>query len=654
MNVIFFYNLIAANGWRWRFEIITPDTTLLSNPQYVEIPENVISADITWQAKFPNAAIGLCDTPSVKMTFNMANLEGSAELLGLRQRLDAPFLQFDAPFANVPDYTYEWFNPETAMFETVTVPGYSAKVRTIRLSNVLRVMTNYGNNAVTFNDLFGTDANAQSTAMVFSGIQTMQPPSTYNHKQKTLTIEFMHLNRYVLEQINPSMVDAQISLIAPYITNSVIIHAWKDSVSTRRIELHETTGDEESYESDNIFLWKTNDFFTALSTLFREIRKYLIRQDGFTFTSFNSYLDFARFYRQNLDNGQKAAMLDVSDLYFIGKVFSSNADDNTPELVAGTFSESSKFYEFKNMFDFMVDMFENGLKSFFYEFSMFGQPLYSTLELPPNGAEELSEDVISLDDESERQYAALAGYEAAVNDTNIVATVFGRALVDETYNFTTYFHNVFRDWEYSFCPQANSPATVKFEGYGVNADQLEGQLFYVDSGKVYAVHPACDFAESISTFAQDAFITQDTISQNSAQWINGTSIFSPIDKDAGFARIEEKFAEYTAKWLGSIGIVRHIGYQCVSQLSSDKQRKFGGVYYLRKGTIVSGSPVIDISMPMPRNVGRRYTLATGFFDAWLQVPQDRVFLLSSECDIVRGITKNEFFAQDTPITFIPL
>jgi hypothetical protein len=57
---------------------------------------------------------------------------------------------------------------------------------------------------------------------------------------------------------------------------------------------------------------------------------------------------------------------------------------------------------------------------------------------------------------------------------------------------------------------------------------------------------------------------------------------------------------------------------------------------------------------MPRNAGRRYTIGAGLFDAWLNVPSSRVFLISSELDIVSGVSKNEFFAQDLPITISPL
>jgi hypothetical protein len=113
--------------------------------------------------------------------------------------------------------------------------------------------------------------------------------------------------------------------------------------------------------------------------------------------------------------------------------------------------------------------------------------------------------------------------------------------------------------------------------------------------------------------------------------------------DKGFSRITEKINEYINRWRGEIGVARRIGYEIISNLSSDKQRKFSGT------TILTGW-ISPTSAPLPRNVGRIYTIGAGLFDHWLDVPTSRVFLLSSELDIVKGVAQNEFFAQDIPIT----
>lgn len=659
MNVIYYYNLTAHNGWLWRFEIITSDTTLLSNPTYIEIPENAVTSEITWQAKFQNAPIGLTDTPSVTMSFNMANLASSPELLALRAKLDSPFLPFDVPIAATPPYSYEGYDPITGAYGTINVPGGTLATATVRLSNVLRVMTNFGNpNETDFNNLKGTEVNAQSTAMVFSGVQAVSPPSTYNHRTKTITVEFMHLNRYVLEQMNPSMVDSEISTLTSLPAASVIINGWKDPASSGHIELHETSGDEESYQSDNVRLYKVKDLFDTIGTLFTTIRKAIIRQDGFTFNGFAPYLTFAKFYKQNLDNGLQGGVLAYNELYFIGRVYSATTDGNAPETIGGMFAPSSKFYGFKNMFDFLVDVSECGTKAFYYEYAMFSQLLITTLELPPNDAELLTLENIELDDESERQYAALGGYESEVAGNNITVSNFGRAQVEDTFNFVPYFHNVFQDWSYSFAvPTSPPPPNSTILGFSTNITALEGQLFYEASGKVIAVHAACDFQNTALGYAQDVFAANFTIAPSAYSWLFQTGfiiIGSPYIPDEGFARIEEKMSSYYALWRSELGIARRIGYEIVSNLSSDRQRKFSGSCRLKAGRIVSGSPVTDISMPFPRNVGRRYTLDTGFFDAWLDIPASRVFLISSELDIVKGLSKNDFFAQDIPITITPI
>lgn len=654
MNAIFFYNLTAKNGWRWRFEIITAGDTLLSNPDYVEIPENVITEEITWTAKFPKAPLGLSDTPSVKLTFNLENLGTSPQLEYLRSRLEAPFLVFDMPFLINPDSSYPVYDPETDTFVTQDIPGGTPQLVKIRLTNVLRVMTDYGDpNTTSFEQLRGTNENAENSTMVFSGVQDFSPAGDDDLLTDALTIEFMHLNRYVLQQINPSMLDSRMRSIAPIIAASVIVTGWKDPSSTRRIELHETSGDDYSYESMNIQLYSVQNFFNAISTLFREVRKYLIRQDGFTWNGFETYLQFARFYKINLNTGLQGAALNANELLFIGRIYPSYTDGGAPEAVGGTFSQGSKFWSYKTLFDFFVDICECGTKELYRETGLSAQLLKTSLIIPPGAIIQLTRDSIGLEAQSTRQYAALSGFEVAVAESTIALNSFGRALVEETFNFDMYFHNVFRQWEYAFCPDNTTSAVVR--GYSTNAAALEGQLFYLDGPtRVIAAHPACDFADE-NAYVQDLFQTGDTISPNAFKWLYpaflGIGIFNA---DEGFALIEEKMSEYIARWQANFGIARLVGTEIVANLSSDRQRKFSGSYTLKAGRIESGSPVTDIQMPFPRNLGRKYTVESTFFNAWRNVPTQRIFVLSSELDIVKGLSKNDFFAQDLPVTFISL
>ena len=645
MNVIYYYNLTANNGWRWRFEIITSDTALLSSPAYVEIPEGVIQQEITWQAKFANAPIGLCDTPSVSLSLCMKYLDGSPELINLRTKLDAPFLNFDAPIDTVEGLIVEVFNFELGIYEIVTIPDYSAQVPTIRLSNVLRVMTNFGNDAVTFNDLRGTDENATNTTMCFSGVQSISPPSSYNHKTKCITIEFMHLNRYVLEQINPGMVDVQMGLITPRKARTLIMHGFKGS-TPYAVELHQTSGDKDSFNAENIWLYKTDQLFEAIDTIFTQIRKYIIRQDGFTWNGFDSYLLHSRFYRQNLLTGLQGTTLLKSDLYFIGRVYSPATDGNDPELIGGTFAQSSRFYGMKNMFDFIVDICECGTKAIYYEYGLVPQLLATTTELPPNGAEQLTPDNLALGDESERQFGALGGYECEVSGGNIAVSNFGRAQSEDRFNFVPYFHNVFQEFSYAFCPDGKFNPVLR--GMATDVASLEGQLFYADGlTNTIAVHPACDFKNNVLTYEKDTFTAGATITPQAANWFFTGNFFVPFKIDEGFDRIISKMNEYINLWRNDMGVARRIGYEIIANLSSDKQRKFSG-------SASAYGWLGSTALPMPRNAGRRYKIGTGLFDAWLNVPSSRVFLISSELDIVSGVSENEFFAQDVPITISPL
>ncbi len=655
MNAIFFYNLTAENGWRWRFEIITSHDTLLSSPQYVEIPEGAITSEVVWQSKFPNTPIGLPDTPSVKMTFRMDELGSTPALQYLRGKLDSPFQVYEVSFGSTADSSYTVYDPNTDSYITIDVAGKPPAVSKIRLSNVLRVMTDYGNpNIASFDELRGTNANAENSTIVFSGVQTVEPPSEYNHKTKTLTIEFLHLNRYVLQQVNASMIDAQIKLQAPFYFASAILASWKDPNSAKRVELHLSSGDDKSYLSQNIAVYPVAALFTTLSTVFNEIRKYLLRQTGFTWNGFTSYMNFARFYKQNLDNGLQGAALSYSELYFVGRVFPPSTDGGESVPIGGMFAAGSKFMEYKNMFDFLLDLSECCTKELYRETVFAPQLLKTGLELPPNGIEELTTELLALGESSLRQFGALGGYETAVAGGNITASDMGRAGVDQTYNFIPYFHNVFQGWEYSYCPD-NGTTSNPIRGYDFSgADKLEGQIFYVESNKLIAAHPACDF-ENETGYAQDTFNANTVINPETFGWLYPKFLgFPSFNADEGFERIAEKWNEYVNYWRTDMGLARLLGYEIVANLSSDKQRKFSADCRLQSGAIVSGSPVTDISMPFPRNIGRKYTIASDLFDSWISIPTSRVYLISSELDVVKGISKNDFFAQDLPIIFIPI
>jgi hypothetical protein len=641
MNAIFFYNLTARNGWRWRFEIITPAPTLLSSPQYIKIPDNVITSDITWQVKFPGLPLGLTDAPSVKLSFNMANLQVTPELAYLAQKLDAPFEKFDVPFTAGAPFTYDQYDPEQGTTQPITVVAQVPVVPKIRLTNVLRVMCNYGNPLTTFATMQGNDENATNSTMVFSGAQAVAPPSTYNSHTKTLTIEFLHLNKYVLENINPTMVDAQIRQLPPIYAKSVVLTGWKDPSGTQRIEIHECDGDENAIASNNVVLYRVQDLFSTISTLFQLIRKHLIRQDGFTWNGIDSYLSFARFYKTNLNDGQKGAVLPFAQLYFIGRVMSPYTGGDAPEAIAGTFAEGSAFYGFKNMWDFLFDVCECATKGLYSEFGLSPVLIY---DIAPSSIETLTRDNFALDDESERQFNALGGYETAVADVNIAVSDFGMAQASETFNFVPYFHNIFREWDYAFCIDKDFDPIIR--GFGANISELEGQLFYVEGGKAIAAHPACDFKNGASSFAQDPFNAAAAMPPETFKWLKGVlGVFIP---DQGFTQITEKLNEFIGYWRGNLGVVRHIGYQVLSNFSSDKQRKFSG------GFKVGNDSVTDLSMPLPRNTGRKYTITSDMFDPWIVVPTARVFLLSSELDIVLGVSKNELFAQDAPILITSL
>ncbi|MBL7990934.1 MAG: hypothetical protein JNN25_05815, partial [Candidatus Kapabacteria bacterium] len=244
MNIVYYQNMTAANGWRWRLEIHTADTTNLSSPTYIKLPLNVVDDEIVWQAKFEKLPCGLVETPSLKLSFNVRHLDATPELQHLRSRLFKPFVNYEVQgeTVEIPEYTY-W---DPTQQTNITIPEHDESIAplvpTVRLSNVVRLKTDFGavNDTTVFQPI--TDNDSSLSLVVFSGAQRIAPEPEYDIEKGTLTIEFMHLTRVALEQVNYTIVETffYASSVPKFSANHVIL--TQQTQSGQRLEIRETVG----------------------------------------------------------------------------------------------------------------------------------------------------------------------------------------------------------------------------------------------------------------------------------------------------------------------------------------------------------------------------------------------------------------------------
>lgn len=121
MNVIYFTNIYARNGWKWRLEIFTADVVPLSSPTYVDLGLAVVSDEITWAAKYNKLPIGLSETPSLKLKFNISALEDNTTLQHLRDRLFDQFVQYTFPTLSGISASIDVTDPVTGIVSQVVV-----------------------------------------------------------------------------------------------------------------------------------------------------------------------------------------------------------------------------------------------------------------------------------------------------------------------------------------------------------------------------------------------------------------------------------------------------------------------------------------------------------------------------------------------------
>jgi hypothetical protein len=650
MNVIYYQNIKIYGGWRWRLEIHTADTTNLSSPTYIKIPLDVIESEMVWQAKFEKLPCGLVETPSLKISFNVRNLGGTPELQHLRSRLFKPFVNYDIEneTIRIPEYTY--WDPTQQI--NITIPArtesIAPKVPRVRLSNVVRLKTDFGavNDTSVFQPI--TDSDSALSLVVFSGVQRIAPEPEYDIEKGTLTIEFMHLIRFALEQVNYTIVETFFySLpVTRYSTNHVILA--QQTQSGQRLEIRETIagGNEGNLQYNGIQLAPVSLLFDSIKKPFEFIRDKILRVPNSTFNAFPlGPLEFATLYQQT-DTGMQGGI--VTNPLFIYRIYDAYADENGSPIVGGTFSDASEFAKYKNMYDFLQDVYNSSMKVSLWDAGFAWANLQDGISVVSGVGMQLTRYNISVENLTP-QADTIGTVEVVAGGKNITFANIGTGLVDTTANIFCYFHNEFPEW--SFIESKASDAQIIGEigasvidavGENISRPEYEGKLFYEQGGKYYAVHPACGYADN-GTAQQDQFVAAEALPANILQWA----------KKKDWDAVDERVNKYFALWRRDFGLANRVGNAMLRHFAFDDQKKFSGKTRI-KGIYSGGGGSALLSLPMPRNVGALYTRDADLIESFTNTPTARCYLTSASMNILSGLSDVEFHAIPNPITFIPL
>ena len=650
MNVVYYQNMTAANGWRWRLEIHTADTTNLSSPTYIKLPLNVIDDEIVWQAKFEKLPCGLVETPSLKLSLNVRKLGATPELQHLRSRLFKPFVNYDLQGETITYPEQTFWNPVTGMVETI--PGGTQTIAplipTVRLSNVVRLKTDFGavNDTTVFQPI--TDSDSALSLVVFSGAQRIAPEPEYDIEKGTLTIEFMHLTRVALEQVNYTIVETffYASSVPKFSANHVIL--TQQTQSGQRLEIRETVGggNEGNLQYNGIQLAPVSLLFDSIRQPFEFIRNKILRVPTSTFNAFPlGPLEFASLFQQT-DTGMQGAP--VLNPLFIARIYDAYADENGVNAVGGTFSNVSEFAKYKNMYDFLQDVYNSALKVSLWDAGFAWANLQDGISVVSGGGMQLTRYNMSVENLTP-QADTIGSVEVVAGGTNITLGNTGTGLVDTTANIFCYFHNEFPEW--SFIESKASDAQIIGEigasvidavGENITRPEYEGKLFYEQGGKYYAVHPACGYADN-GTAQQDQFVAASALPANILQWA----------KKKDWDAVDERVNKYFALWRRDFGLANRVGNSMLRHFAFDDQKKFSGKTRI-KGSYSGGGGSVLLSLPMPRNTGALYTRDADLIESFTNTPTARCYLTSASMDVLSAITDVEFHAIPNPITFIPL
>ncbi len=338
-----------ANGHRYKL-VFTPandqNATSLSGAT-VEIPDDVIEVVSDGSYEFDKLPIGMPQTPTFKVTVKLHKLRSSDELRDLRTFITHP------TFANggILDYA-----------------GGLGYGYTFNTSNVWSIYTDEGAS-------LAAGENVEPETLLFQGAQHRLPSrklKVIKYVKATTEIELFHIVRVCLETLTPTGIAgsffyagyaAQPSNGAQYAYD--VIYAGNETTYLKR------WGHSSLIQPRGKF-YRLYDLFAEIQALARKVYQQYTRKPGFFqmgsvnvgVSGYGTPFDHLKFYKQSYDsNNTRGALLDRTEVYFLGYIWSGFAPFTQPNILGGFLSERSEnsIFKYPTAWDFLKACSESTL-----------------------------------------------------------------------------------------------------------------------------------------------------------------------------------------------------------------------------------------------------------------------------------------------------
>jgi hypothetical protein len=600
-------------------ELFTADPAPLNTPTEIVLPDNCVTKEsLKWSCKFASGLpIGITDTPTLTVTFNLETLLATPELDFLRNRLLKPFLIENVAPTVVPAYTETqrvWVvdanEVEGGYWQDVitNIPAQTIEpdVKEYKLTNVIILKSDKGDSAL-------DEANFR---FMFTGCQRLSPTAKLFFKTarkgayRPLSVEFMHSARFVLEQISPSSVVTK--LRSKVVQNASYAANVEFQDNPKKAQFIEQQKNVDASNAGMVY-YKVSDFYAVLEEITNEVTQKVDRTSVGTSAVPTGGWAFGLYYAADPTDFSKGLGVTSANMWFLGSVL----EPPNGERRGGMLDNGSPLHQRETMFDALKEMYEAGsivrysnARTFFHIDKMYGTENGSNSD--PTIV--LSADMLELDDDGEQGFKYLRGVELNANGiSNIRYTQQGASFADTDWALKLFWHNA--------TPPPEGDKKEESDADRVISQKYSITKLYAQNGQnMIAVHPSCAF-DTGKAVKNTALITKT----------------APYDL-TGVLRRDWKWgkpeAEYVFRaWTETTGYHSLVANELLVMFGNYEQIKIPA----------KTAHLTALAGCTPLAVGQWFTFEAGVFPAGY--PQvTKAWLTASEFALYDGVQELEFFA----------
>lgn len=636
MANLLFRHTFERFGRRWRIDIATADESYAPPTVVVELPFNAIVAEpFEWKCGFDHIPVGLPSAPTLTLTFDLEALGGTSksvqlgyigQLQHLHDRLINPYIKPAAQVVAVINHDgYSFFNEQGIEItidpwtETVYEPSDAIPL----LTNVVYLYSDRGESTLVPQDFFLESVFAQALSV---------EPVNVDVRSNTITIEFAHLVKFVLEQVDATSVMALLRNTLPVQnrTNQLFHHVWTYSGKKFWIE-----SQIEDIETDKrIEMVQAAEVYAAINSRAGTLAGRITRGVITSIDVDEAYLPYCRFFKQNPNNPYPDGASVGSYLNVLTPLHIGQASESEEAFTAGGLATGGLIKESETIFDFVLQEYEagvigryvnNGVEA--YRLAGRGTLLQSGLTITASNAE--------ITDKIEFGRNLIRASELNADGQPVRAKSGGQTRGQTDWSGKFQFHNHAFDTGEIEQPESKFYRSSKF---------LEGKLYYVESQfdtseplPYVAVLPKIEFEVAFDTWFSIPFT-----SSNFPIWVANDNTDEETTQNA--------LAEYAASVNASNGIAKTIGEAITAFYSP-----ITGVTLSFKTHIGKFAILPNNSQCLPIHVGQR--LSVDWNDIVAPRLADRLptsgILLESTFDFHTGVISAKALFHNPPegITF---